>query len=286
MIVGDCREVLPGLIASGTRYDAIVTDPPYGVRLHGLAWDDEVAFDPDLWQLLRSALKPGAYVAALCSPRTYHRVATAAEATGFTILAPMQWEHSIGMPQPQNLSTRFDRDTLKQRTITGIERLSGVAANNARFGAQRRNSKVRILYERNVSREARQWKGWYYGQNTIRPTLEPILMAQRPPERGRMIDNVRRHGVGALNIDAIRRGDEWPDPILRHQRVVGGKHPTAKPIGLMEDLCRLLCPPGGHILDPFAGSGTTGTAAALHGFRCTMIERDPTFGLPVQQAAE
>jgi len=54
----------------------------------------------------------------------------------------------------------------------------------------------------------------------------------------------------------------------------GSKHPTIKPLALMKWLCTLITPPGGHILDPFAGSGTTGEAARLLGFDCTLIEQD------------
>ena len=43
----------------------------------------------------------------------------------------------------------------------------------------------------------------------------------------------------------------------------------------MRWLCRLITPPGGHILDPFAGSGSTGKAAMQEGFRATLIELDP-----------
>lgn len=285
MIVGDCRDVIPELIESGTQFDSIVTDPPYGLRMYGLDWDDGVVFSVDLWRIFHAALKPGGYVAALASPRLYHRVATAAEGAGLTILPMMYWQHDNGLPKPVNVSELMDRDNLTERRIVGLRKLSGVAANNARYGEQTRRTRYRVIYERNVSREAQRWAGWFYGNNTLRPTLEPVLIAQKPAERGRVIDNIRRHGTGAMNVDAIR-GEGWPGPILRHPKHVGGTHPTQKPVSLMEDLCRLLTPPGGHILDPFAGSGSTGEAAARNGFRCTMIERDPTFGIPSQQAAE
>ncbi len=51
-------------------------------------------------------------------------------------------------------------------------------------------------------------------------------------------------------------------------------HPTVKPINLMRWLCRLVTPPGGVILDPFAGSGTTGCAAVLEGFDFIGVELD------------
>lgn len=51
-------------------------------------------------------------------------------------------------------------------------------------------------------------------------------------------------------------------------------HPTVKPVDLMRYLCRLVTPPGGVVVDPFAGSGSTGVAAILEGFRPILIEED------------
>ena len=54
-------------------------------------------------------------------------------------------------------------------------------------------------------------------------------------------------------------------------------HPTVKPVALMRWLCRLVCPPGGLVLDPFCGSGSTGVAAVGEGFRFVGLELDPRF---------
>jgi len=54
-------------------------------------------------------------------------------------------------------------------------------------------------------------------------------------------------------------------------------HPTVKPTELMRYLCRLVTPPGGIVLDPFMGSGSTGKAAALEGFQFIGIERDAEY---------
>lgn len=54
-------------------------------------------------------------------------------------------------------------------------------------------------------------------------------------------------------------------------------HPTVKPTELMRYLCRLITPPGGIILDPFTGSGSTGKAAILEGFNFIGIELDPDY---------
>lgn len=60
-------------------------------------------------------------------------------------------------------------------------------------------------------------------------------------------------------------------------------HPTVKPTELMQWLCRLVTPPGGTILDPFMGSGSTGKAALLEGFRFIGCEREDEY-MPIAQA--
>lgn len=57
----------------------------------------------------------------------------------------------------------------------------------------------------------------------------------------------------------------------------GSKHPTIKPQALLRWLSRLITPPGGLILDPFAGSGSLGTAARQEGFRSILIEREAEY---------
>jgi site-specific DNA-methyltransferase (adenine-specific) len=54
-------------------------------------------------------------------------------------------------------------------------------------------------------------------------------------------------------------------------------HPTCKPTALMAYLCRLITPPGGLVLDPFAGSGSTGVGALREGFRFVGIEREEQY---------
>ena len=54
-------------------------------------------------------------------------------------------------------------------------------------------------------------------------------------------------------------------------------HPTVKPLDLMRWLVRLVTPPGGTVLEPFAGSGTTAEACILEGFKCIAIERETDY---------
>ncbi|WP_369797853.1 DNA methyltransferase [Cupriavidus sp. UYPR2.512] len=69
----------------------------------------------------------------------------------------------------------------------------------------------------------------------------------------------------------ITRRDGWqPEPVKNN-------HPTVKPTDLMAYLCRLVTPPGGLVLDPFMGSGSTGKAAMREGFRFVGIDMTPEY---------
>ena len=61
------------------------------------------------------------------------------------------------------------------------------------------------------------------------------------------------------------------------KKAANNNHPTVKPTALMRYLCRLVTPPGGLVLDPFMGSGSTGKAAMLEGFRFIGCELDPDY---------
>lgn len=63
----------------------------------------------------------------------------------------------------------------------------------------------------------------------------------------------------------------------------GSKHPTVKPLVLMQYLVRLVTPPHGLILDPFMGTGTTGEAAVAEGFRFVGIEQQPDYYADAQR---
>lgn len=63
----------------------------------------------------------------------------------------------------------------------------------------------------------------------------------------------------------------------KKDRGADNAHPTVKPTDLMRYLCRLVTPPGGVVLDPFMGSGSTGKAAILEGFRFIGCERSPEY---------
>jgi site-specific DNA-methyltransferase (adenine-specific) len=65
--------------------------------------------------------------------------------------------------------------------------------------------------------------------------------------------------------------------VISMQPYVISMHPTVKPLKLMQYLVALCLPPGGILLDPFAGSGTTGLAARNMGCRAVLIEREERY---------
>ena len=73
--------------------------------------------------------------------------------------------------------------------------------------------------------------------------------------------------------EAARKAKQRPPNVISQ----GNLHPTVKPTDLMRYLCRLVTPPGGVVLDPFMGSGSTGRGAILEGFRFVGIEREADY---------
>lgn len=69
----------------------------------------------------------------------------------------------------------------------------------------------------------------------------------------------------------------WDGPSNVYSRKRINNHPTVKPVALMEWLVNLVTPPGGTVLDPFAGSGSTGIAAVANGFGFIGCEQIPDF---------
>lgn len=102
----------------------------------------------------------------------------------------------------------------------------------------------------------------------VTPTERDEGMERFVPHSASEMTGGRKEGSAGLN-----------DPRAGAGRTKGAKnnHPTIKPIALMKYLCRLVTPPGGTVLDPWMGSGSTGRAAVEEGFSFIGIDIDPDF---------
>ena len=147
---------------------------------------------------------------------------------------------------------------------------------------------------------AKRWKGW---GACLTPGATPIILA-RKPFTGSLGHNLLTHNAGALNLNGARTAagklpsnvaHDGSDEVLDafpgegsasryfyHAKATKEErerfdHPALKPVALMRWLVRLLVRPGGTLLDPFAGTGTTSAAAQAEGVNAILIERDADF---------
>jgi DNA modification methylase len=111
-----------------------------------------------------------------------------------------------------------------------------------------------------------------------------LVSGANPTRRGSDLDRSSYSGFGGQTECSAPRGLDaggasrffYTAKAPNHERN-GSKHPTVKPLSLLRYLVRLVTPPGGIVLDPYAGTGTTGDAAMLEGFRSILIEREPAY---------
>ncbi len=128
-------------------------------------------------------------------------------------------------------------------------------------------------------------------QENITATLGPVMCVAIPKLIGitTIILSLSRldHYAEVVTFDIIEKNEEvgvsdcgkrfyYSNKADADDRV-GSKHPTVKPLDLMQYLCRLVTPTGGTVLDPFSGTGTTGEAAFREGFRAVLIEREAEY---------
>ena len=102
----DCLDILP-LMSDGC-VDAVVTDPPYGLKFMGKHWDCDVP-SVDIWLEVLRVLKPGGHLLSFFGTRTYHRGVVAIEDAGFEIRDMISWVYGSGFPKSLDVSKAIDK---------------------------------------------------------------------------------------------------------------------------------------------------------------------------------
>ena len=304
--LGDCIDVLATL--PDNSVDSIVTDPPYGLSFMGKKWDYDVP-SVAIWEQCLRVLKPGGHLLAFAGTRTQHRMACRIEDAGFEIRDMIAWVYGSGFPKSHNLEGDHKgwgtalKPALEPITMARKPFSSTVAANVIQYGTGAINvDGCRVGTEARLNQSA--------GNKNLkhRTTVTPVSSHNETDGRecvGRWPANIIHDGSNeaALSLKSGARffytakaaKDDRNDGCdAFDQRPAGGMqgrndgslgtitlsknhHPTVKPTMLMAYLCRLITQPGGTILDPFMGSGSTGKAATINGFRFIGIERDPEY---------
>jgi DNA modification methylase len=88
-------------------FDAVVTDPPYGLSFMGKRWDYDLP-TVELWQEVYRVMKPGAHLLAFGGSRTYHRAVCRIEDAGFEIRDCVMWLYGSGFPKSKNLRQKWE----------------------------------------------------------------------------------------------------------------------------------------------------------------------------------
>lgn len=311
LLEGDCLEVLRELEPESV--DAIVTDPPYGIGFQNEHWDSaaireaaaragEDRLSPneafEAWSRIwatecRRVMKPGAFLAAFGSPRTYHRLACGLEDAGLEVRDTLMWLYGTGMSKSRRypggrattLKPAFEPVVLARRLPEGtieqnLERHSTGALNTEACRSQGRHP-ANVIASHSAE----------CGEDGCAPDCAATLIdegaartrsrskSQTLPSRFLYCPKVSRaeRDAGCEHLLA-RDFDLLPNASgSRRGLQARNYHPTVKPLELMRWLVRLLCPLGGLILDPFCGSGTIGAAALIEGRRFCGIELEPQY---------
>ena len=223
LINADCIEAMKAM--PDNSVDSIVTDPPYELGFMGKSWDSTgIAFNVEVWQEALRVLKPGGHLIAFSGSRTYHRMAVAIEDAGFQIRDQIMWIYGSGFPKSHDVSKAIDRAAGFQGKVIG-KGTSWNKPDSAEGDTARMNVSPGEYDIIELSQTAEQWQGW---GTALKPAHEPMVLARKPLV-GTVAANVLEWGVGGLNIDGSRVGNEARinQPMGAPQNSYGGYAATA-----------------------------------------------------------
>ena len=207
VIEGDMLRILPTLAENS--FDACVTDPPYELGFMGKKWDSTgVAFKKETWEQVYRVLKNGAYLLAFGGSRCFHRMACAIEDAGFEIRDCIMWLYGSGFPKSMNIGLAVDKRNGVESTVVGnqsvqdLQEIGKVTGHKMTFHQEGTENSPRKDIP--IMRANNEWDGW---GTCLKPSYEPIIVARKPLDGG-VVDNVLKWGVGGINIDECRVGDE------------------------------------------------------------------------------
>jgi len=308
----DCLKALS--LMEDNYVDTIITDPPYALKFMGKAWD-KVLPDIRVWQECLRVLKPGGFLLTFGGTRTFHRLTCNIEDAGFEIRDCIAWVYGSGFPKSHDISKAIGKASpemakqwngwgtalkpawepiivaMKPCEGTYVEnaRKHGVAGLNIDGGRIGTSDKL----ERKLGKTTVSDSGWksskrseIAGKDGGRFPANFILSHYPECENGkchsdcpvRMLDE--QSGISKSSGGASRFF--YCAKASKSERTMKGKvenkHPTVKPLKLVQYLCRLTkTPKGGIVLDPFMGSGTTGVACIKENRKFIGIEVDKEY---------
>jgi site-specific DNA-methyltransferase (adenine-specific) len=301
--------------SAGTRYNRVARG------FMGKQWDGgDIAFRPEVWAEVLRVLKPGAHLLAFSGTRTYHRMACAIEDAGFEIRDQIQWVFGSGFPKSHNLGNGLGtalkpanepiclaRKPLSESSIAANvlkHGTGGINVDGCRVGVEGGTKKAGPPSYKPGTALMGSLDGSLNGggcepinagrwpANLIHDGSEEVVSgfpdttsgSHKPYEQAvkgwknscdtNTFENVGDSGSAARFFYTAKADSDDR---------LGSKHPTVKPVDLMQYLVRLITPCRGVVLDPFAGTGTCGEAAWREGFSSVLIEREPEYQADIER---
>jgi len=250
---GDCLDYLKLLPENSV--DSVCTDPPAGISMMAREWDSDkggrdswIDWLASIFKEVYRVMKPGAHGLVWALPRTSHWTAMGLELAGFNIRDriaysydaseleraffgslnkaqlelwerfaesqdPVRMQHyfGVGFPKAVDVSKQIDVLLCEKRKVIGIDRRP-IGGNSYNGGNGQWKGGGNITTP--ATSEAAQWDGW---KSSLKPAVEDYWLIRKPLD-GTIAQNILKHGVGGLNIDASRiaTDDKW-------NRIRGGK---------------------------------------------------------------
>lgn len=289
----------------------------------GKSWDTgETAFSVECWAQALRILKPGGHVVAFGGTRSYHRLASAIEDAGFEIRDQIGWAYGSGFPKSHNagngwgtaLKPAWEPICLARKPLIGTVAENVLAHGTGALNVDGCRVESGGEHMRGaVKGTANGALSGIRGKKDFVATDSPLgrwpanlvhdgsaeVLAAFPDSAGQQGD-VRGSepsvplggavfGDGMARLPAAKRNDSGSAARFFYSAKadssdrIGSRHPTVKPVDLMQWLVRLVTPRGGMVLDPFAGTGTTGEAAFREGFSAILIERETEYCADIER---
>lgn len=227
--------------------DAVVSDPPYGIDIAG--WDYGVP-SAEHWRVIRSWTRVGGILMAFGGARLWHRLACAIEDGGWEIMADsMAWIYGTGFAKGRRCLRPAFEPIVVARNQGGHLLVDDMRAQTGKWPTN-------VVVDEEIV-------------EALDPRAQRIFYVPKPSVREK---EAGCEALPAVEVESLANRLKHDGPRLRHNT-----HPTVKPIHLMKFLIEASTPPGGLVLDPFCGSGTTGCAAVLAGRSFVGIEKDEKY---------